>query len=624
MTGRHRAAVALCTAVLAALVGAAPALAADTHPQSHAATHTTPHVTTQAAGPTRHLVSVDPAGAGDVGARIAAVLRAGGGRLLAVHPSVGTVVVEVTAADAARIAALDGVRGVTPDSVAHVQSLGYPASTQPGSMVNVTRITGAQSAWRRGITGAGVDVAVIDTGTTPVASLNNSSKVVVGPDLSFDSQALNLRYLDSYGHGTHMASIIAGRDVAPGSGTAYADDTKNLYGMAPDARIVSVKVGDHSGAVDVSQLIAAIDWVVQNRRAGGLNIRVLNLSFGTDSAQAYAQDPLSYAAEVAWRNGIFVVASAGNDGSAAIGLANPAYNQNLFAVGAVDTKGTDTMADDAVPAFSQHPNSTMFQREPDVVAPGVGIVAAGTPGSVLWESYPAARLGTDQFRGSGTSQAAAVVSGAAALLYQRWPNATPDAMKDLITRTATPLSNTTAAIQGRGELNVTAALADAPRDRSMSLTGRATGGGSIELARGSHHIVMDGIVLTGERDIMGVYWNGGITALLTLDLRMWYGGTFNGIQWIGTGFTTDLVTVAGRTWGGRSWAGRSWAGRSWAGSLWSGRSWATAGWNGRSWAGLGWTGTSWDTYTGGTTGSTTGPADSDPTGPNHWNTAAWR
>jgi serine protease AprX len=641
MTRQRRALVAVSTAALIAMGGAAPALAAVA-----AGSRTTPAAVRTAAG--RYLVTLDDPGADpQVGARLARTLRAGHGRLLAVHEAVGTVVVEVTPAVAAELGRVPGVRSVTPDGVAHVQSLGYTSSAQAGSLVNITRLTGAQAAWRRGITGAGVDVAVIDTGTAPVTSLKDSSKVVVGPDLSFESQALNLRYLDTYGHGTNMASIIAGRDVTPGTGTAYAADTKNLYGMAPDARIVSVKVGDSQGAVDVSQLIAAIDWVVQNRRTNGMNIRVLNLSFGTDSQQSYVLDPLSYAAETAWNNGIFVVASAGNDGSKASGLADPAYNNTLFAVGAVDTKGTDAMTDDVVPDFSQHPNSTSFMREPDVVAPGVGIVAAAVPGSYLATTYPSARLGTDQFRGSGTSQSAAVVSGAAALLLQRWPTLTPDALKELLTRTATPLRNTTAAYQGRGELNVANAINAQPLVGgsldNLLLGSRgiingafrpALGLGSLEAARGSNHVVMDGVALTGERDIMGAAWNTALLAGLTRDLRMWSaGGVFNGNQWIGDGFVADNITAAGRAWSGRSWAGRSWAGRSWAGSSWSGRSWAATAWNGRAWAGASWSGSAG--Y------STTGTADSaygkgysaamtGPTAPataifaQQWSSASWR
>jgi serine protease AprX len=485
---------------------------------------------------------------------------------------------------------------VTPDGVAHVQSLGYDPGSQPGSTVNVTRLTGAQAAWRRGITGAGVDVAVIDTGTTPVPSLRDAGKVVVGPDLSFDSQADNLRYLDGFGHGTHMASLIAGREVPPGSGAAYAEDTRNLYGMAPDARLVSIKVGDARGAVDVSQLVAAVDWVVQNRASGGLNIRVLNLSFGTDSTQSALLDPLSYAAEVAWRKGIVVVASAGNDGGAAAGLADPAYNGSILAVGAVDTQGTDSMADDAVPAFSQRPRNALYQRSPDLVAPGVGIVAAGVPGGYLWTAHPGARLGADQFRGSGTSQSAAVVSGAAALLLQRWPTLTPDALKELLTRTATPLRNATSAAQGNGELNVASALATWPLTLGVHVGYFGYFGGSADRhrhARGCARVEAPG---HGRRRAHRRARRHG-RPMDALARRTPHPRRADVVrrrlvqrQPGGRATASPATTspVAGRTWGGRSWAGRSWAGSSWSGSAWAGRSWADAAWDGRSWAGQAW------------------------------------
>jgi subtilisin family serine protease len=122
-----------------------------------------------------------------------------------------------------------------------------------------------------------------------------------------------------------------------------------FVGMAPGARLVSVKVANRSGAADVSQVIAAIDWVVQQRNRHGLNIRVLNLSFGTDSAQDYRLDPLSFAAEVAWRKGIVVVAAAGNGrADARTGSTIPAFNPFLLAVGAADNKGTKRTRDDEI------------------------------------------------------------------------------------------------------------------------------------------------------------------------------------------------------------------------------------------------------------------------------------
>ena len=193
-----------------------------------------------------------------------------------------------------------------------------------GSMYWVTNeITGASTYWSDGHTGAGIDVALIDSGVVAVNGLTYPGKVINGPDLSFESQVDNLRYLDTFGHGTHIAGIIAGRD--DGITDLQRGNESSFIGMAPDARLVNIKVADSQGAVDVSQVIAAIDWVVQHRNDNGMNIRVLNLSYGTDGLQDYQVDPLTHAVERAWKAGIVVVVASGNDGNATP-LRNPAYD----------------------------------------------------------------------------------------------------------------------------------------------------------------------------------------------------------------------------------------------------------------------------------------------------------
>src|SRR5206468_576564 len=128
-------------------------------------------------------------------------------------------------------------------------------------------------------------------------------------------------------------------------------------GMAPEAKIISIKVADAHGATDVSQVIAAIDWVVQHRNDNGINIRVINLSYGTNSTQAAALDPLAYAAEVAWSKGIVVVAAAGYAGFAQLGsLTSPATDPYIIAVGSSETNGTPAMNDDTVSSFSSSSN----------------------------------------------------------------------------------------------------------------------------------------------------------------------------------------------------------------------------------------------------------------------------
>jgi serine protease AprX len=231
-------------------------------------------------------------------------------------------------------------------------------------------------AYRAGYTGKGVDVATIDTGIVPVDGLT-SGNVINGADLSFDSQFPEVAHLDAVGHGTHMASLIAGRDRVA-TPEEYAGGAAGYHGIAPDARVVSVKVAASDGSTDVSQVIAAIDWVVSHRDDGDVRIRVLSLSFGTDSTQSPDVDPLAYAVESAWRNGIVVVAAAGNGGAATPRLLNPAQSPNVIAVGAADTGWTARTRDDAVAAFSNGgtPTRTSTSSRPGCRSRGCGCLAA--------------------------------------------------------------------------------------------------------------------------------------------------------------------------------------------------------------------------------------------------------
>jgi serine protease AprX len=525
---------------------------------------------------------------GHAPARVADAVRAAGARVLGVQEAVGTVVAEVPADRLDAVRLVPGVHSITADYELKAQSLGFDQWAQAGSMGYVTTITGANGMWRKGYTGDGVDVALIDTGVAPVSGLKDSAKVVVGPDLSFESQDPDLRYLDTFGHGTHLAGIIAGRERAKGNWWDYAWDNTNFYGMAPDARIVSLKLADHNGAVDVSQIIAAVDWVVQNKQTGGMNIRVLNLSYGTHSPQTPQADPLSWAAEVAWRAGIVVVASAGNDGDTIPGLTNPAYNPWVIAVGAADTKGTVSMSDDTVPSFSARQGGNFNTRGIDVVAPGVGIVSLGVPGSYVYNTYSSARVGNGFMRGSGTSQAAAVVSGAAALLLSQRPLLQPDQVKALLMNGATKLTNQPTTAQGSGELNLATSSALAtPWSLQSQQVGNGNGG--LESARGGVHVTMNGNTLADERDIMGNSFVSPILSGQAGGTAAWgFDGTFNGAVWIGTGFAADTTSWAAKTWSGKTWAGKTWAGKTWAGDGWSGKTWANAVWTGTGWSSVSW------------------------------------
>jgi serine protease AprX len=459
----------------------------------------------------------------------------------------------------------------------------YQPNKYNGSMYNVAvNDTYTAAYWNAGYTGQGVDIALIDSGVVAVDGLTVAGKVVNGPDLSFESQNEDFRYLDTYGHGTHMAGIIAGRDTAV-SGNPTLAAKNHFVGMAPDARIVSIKVAGHDGATDVSQVIAAIDWVVQHRNDNGMNIRVLNLSFGTDSTQDYTLDPLAFAVEQAWNAGIVVVVAAGNAGNDSP-LRSPATDPFVIAVGAADGHGGQNSR------MKQTDFSSCgdWTRPVDLLAPGKSIVSLRNPGSHADDNYPEATVSDRWFLGSGTSQAAAVVSGAAAVVIEQRPDITPDQLKKLLTDNATHLRSADSLCRGAGLLNLwDSYLAETPSAAAAEQTHTpATGLGSLEASRGTDHVGDDGVVLEGEQDIFGNAWDGASWSTASAAGASWSGGEWNGASWSGASWS-------GASWSGASWSGASWSGASWSGASWSGASWSSKSWSGESWSGASWSGASW-------------------------------
>ncbi len=450
-----------------------------------------------------------------------------------------------------------------------------------GSMFKTAKFTRIKKVWEAGFTSDGVDVALIDSGVVPVPGLDDPSKVINGPDLSFESQSDDFRYLDTYGHGTHMAGIIAGKDA--GVTNPWTDSRNGEFvGIAPDARIVNVKVAGHDGAVDVSQVIAAIDWVVQHKNDNGMNIRVINLSFGTDSTQAASLDPLSFAVEQAWKAGIVVVVAAGNDGNGE-DLRMPASNPFVIAVGASDSNGTNITSDDFLTSFT---NCGVGEREYDVLAPGRSIFSLRAPGSTADLEHPEAVYQDRLFRGSGTSQAAAVVSGAVAVMLEQRPELTPDQVKELIVSNNDHLGQVPGnGCERRAMLDMKGIWEDSTPSAVQTHTA-AVGTGSLEASRGSDHVEDNGVVLDGEQDIFGNAWEGTSWSTAAAQGTSWSGGDWNGTSWSGTSWS-------GTSWSGTSWSGTSWSGTSWSGTSWSGTSWSNQSWNGTSWSGTSWSGTSW-------------------------------
>jgi serine protease AprX len=512
-------------------------------------------------------------------------------------PIIGGFAAHLPQAAIAELESDPSVAAVTPNEPLRLAGAGWDDASNirkynpmkyKGSMYNVAvNDTYTAAYWNAGYTGDGVDIAMIDSGVVPVDGLTIPGKIINGPDLSFESQSEVHRYLDTFGHGTHMAGIIAGRDNAvSGNPTLSAKD--NFVGMAPDARIVSVKVADHEGATDVSQVIAAIDWVVQHRNDNGMNIRVLNLSFGTRGTQDYTLDPLAYAVEQAWNAGIVVVVAAGNDGNGSP-LRNPATDPFVITVGAADGHGGQ----------NSHMKQTTFSscgdwsRPVDLLAPGKSIVSLRNPGSFADDNHPEASVAGRWFLGSGTSQAAAVVSGAAAVIIEQRPNITPDQLKKLLTDNTTSLRSADSLCRGAGLLNLyDAYIARTPSvEKAAQDHVPASGTGTLEGARGTIHLEHEGVVLEGEQDIFGNTWDGASWSTAAAAGASWSGGEWNGASWSGASWSG--ASWSGASWSGASWSGASWSGASWSGASWSSKSWSGASWSGASWSGASWSGASW-------------------------------
>jgi serine protease AprX len=508
-------------------------------------------------------------------------------RLLASVASVGVLVSGSQSAQASLLGTVGGllgsVVGVVSTALDTTTGLltgadwGYSSST--ASMQQVQQAVGAPALYAQGYTGRSIGVALLDTGVVPVQGLT-AGNVINGPDLSLDGQGPGASYLDGFGHGTHMAGIIAGNDAVQGGFT----------GLAPGATLVSVRVGADDGAVDVSQVIAGIDWVIAHRHDAGVNIRVINLSYGTNSTQAYASDPLARAVENAWRAGIVVVAAGGNSGTNQPSLDDPALDPYVIAVGAADTTSRTLLP--SVPSFSSRGSAT---RHVDLVAPGQSLVSLRDPGSVVDTEYPAARVNTRFFKGSGTSQAAAVVSGAVALLLQARPSLTPDQVKSLLMSTAQALPLAGSAAAGAGLLNV-AAASTAPVVGGTQTWAPSSGLGSLEAARGTDHVVTNGVPLTGERDVLGAAWVPAVWAPASAAGTAWSGGVWNTKAWSGgcwCGLSWAPLTWAATRWTGTDWAGDSWSSHTWSAELWSSHTWSGAGWSSHTWSSHTWSSHSW-------------------------------
>jgi serine protease AprX len=390
--------------------------------------------------------------------------------------------------------------------------------------------------------GRGVAIAVVDTGIDgnhkDFRGADGQSRVIASAVVNADAKNAK----DGYGHGTHIAGLIAGDT----NRRTDDDALKGKYvGTGPGTNLVSVKVSDEDGNTSLIDVIDGLQFVVDHKDT--YNIRVVNLALNSTVAESYKTDPLDAAAEAAWFKGIVVVAAAGNRGTAedAVGYA-PGNDPYVITVGAVDDQGTKDVNDDLLADWSSRGTTQDGHAKPDLLAPGAHIVSMLAKESKYPELCPDCVTDGDYFKAGGTSQATAVVSGAIADMLESRPELTPDQLKGAI------LHNLRNVPGAGGELDAAAAL-NATTDELVSNQGLEPNQ-YIDPA-------------TGEIDYSRASWSRA--------------------SW------SDAVDPLRASWSRASWSRASWSRASWSATVESCADLARASWSRASWSRASWSRASW-------------------------------
>ncbi|MDW7650061.1 MAG: S8 family peptidase [Bacillota bacterium] len=291
----------------------------------------------------------------------------------------------------------------------------------------------SDTLWESGYTGKGVTIAVLDTGVYDHPDLSGRIKAfrdfVKNKDNPYDDN----------GHGTHVCGCAA----------ASGETSGNLYkSPAPEAWIVGVKVLSKVGSGSLSTVIEGVQWCIDQKER--LQIRIINLSLGSDAYQSYKDDPVCQAVEKAWHSGIAVLAAAGNSGPEPRTVNSPGISPIIITVGAASDRNTAETDDDSIASFSSRGPTIDDLPKPDVLAPGVNIIALRSPGSFIDKQNKETRVDQWHTSLSGTSMATPVCAGLAAQLLVMNPELTPDDLRDLLMQTARQLNGYGTNDQGSG------------------------------------------------------------------------------------------------------------------------------------------------------------------------------
>jgi serine protease AprX len=293
---------------------------------------------------------------------------------------------------------------------------------------------GADYTWSQGEVGAGITVAVVDTGIARHQGIfqdldgKQNERVIGWVDIVDGKPSPH----DPNGHGTHIAGIIS---------NSQTNQDGEISGISPGIELVGVRVLDQNGFGTYEQVIQGIEWVIEHKDE--FNIRVMNLSLISQVLSPYWADPLNQVVMQAWAQGITVVAAAGNDGPGPMSIGVPGNNPYIITAGAfTDNFTPDDWNDDYLTPFSAAGPTLDGFVKPDLVAPGAHIASTMLPSSYISRNHEANRLSAQYFSMAGTSQAAAVVSGVAALTIAHQPDLTPDQVKYRLMISAFPWVDT--------------------------------------------------------------------------------------------------------------------------------------------------------------------------------------
>jgi serine protease AprX len=441
----------------------------------------------------------------------------------------------VDAAGITALSVLPGVMSISEDAQVRTRAETdrAPASAYPLA-INADRV------WAAGGSGAGVTVAVLDSGIAADPDLTQpTNRILARVNLADE---LPPSVTDPGGHGTHVAGTIAG-DGGRSAG--------QFVGIAPAANLVDVRVLDGNGNGRMSSVILGIQWALDHRQQFG--IRVLNLSLGAPARASYRVDALAAAVEMAWLRGLVVVAASGNTNGA---VDSPGADPYVITVGATDDRETGPVGDDVVGWFSGWGTPALSTPKPDLVAPGRRIVAPRAQGSTLDRLLPdhvvTAANGASYFRLTGTSMATAVISGEVALLLQRQPRLTPDQVKAVLTGTSREFGQTSGSTPPRGAIG--AGLADAYGALNSGPRGSAN--------RGSRPA--DGAASSLYAALYGqpLHWKDGL--------------------------------LGGLLWGLLSWSNLAWDNLAWDNLAWDNLAWDNLAWDNLAWDNLAWDNLAWD------------------------------